>query len=139
VLDQEDLDYYTVSLVDQSFQFMRYLTKFIQLGDGNSSPNQSQHQLFSTNNENNKGLGIGSNGNNNNNIASSTGGIRSGMASLGLTPSTGSSINNENISSSTDRSNGSGVNNNNNSTNNSNSTTGNSNASRMAGRRNRRV
>ncbi len=93
-------------------------------GEGNSSPNTSQQQLYSTNE--NKGLGISNRGNG----TSTTGGIRAGMTSLGLTPSNASSTNNNNHSSSTDRSNT-----NNNSTNNNNGT----NTSRMTARRNRRV
>ncbi|KAI7887845.1 vacuolar protein 14 C-terminal Fig4p binding-domain-containing protein [Mucor mucedo] len=100
-------------------------------GEGSLSPNQSQQQLFSSGHENNKGLGISNNGNSN--LPSATGGIRSGMASLGLTPSGGSSSNNENTSSSTDRSNGGASNTANNSSGTNNST------SRMVGRRTRRV
>lgn len=115
-------------------------------GDGNSSPNSSQQQSFSTN-ETNKGLGISNTNGNTNNVLS-TGGIRSGMASLGLTPSAGggslTNNNNENSSSSTDRSNTGGVggshsNNNSNSTNNSSSNTSNNANARMAARRSRRV
>ncbi|GAA5808622.1 hypothetical protein MFLAVUS_002014 [Mucor flavus] len=95
-------------------------------GEGSSSPNQSQQQLFSSEN---KGLGVNNNGNNH--AVSSTGGIRGGMASLGLTPSNGSSTNNEH-SSSTERSSG-GANN----ATNSNGGTNNS-STRMVGRRNRR-
>ncbi|CAO3656417.1 unnamed protein product [Mucor hiemalis] len=91
-------------------------------GEGNGSPNQSQQALFSANE--NKGLGLSGNGGNG---GSSTGGIRSGMASLGLTPSNGASTNNDNASS-TDRLSANNSSTNNNTTNN-----------RIATRRNRRV
>jgi hypothetical protein len=66
---------------------------------GDASPTQQQTSpQQTTTSHDHKGLGISSTTSNINNVGS--GGIRSGMASLGLTPSNNSN-NNENISTST--------------------------------------
>lgn len=71
---------------------------------GDASPTQQQTPPQQTTpSHENKGLGISSTTSNTNNVGS--GGIRSGMASLGLTPSNNSS-NNDNISSGTGSGNG---------------------------------